>query len=180
MSVPAPRVSVLLTTYNREPFVGEAIESVLAQTFTDFELLIVDDASTDGTVEIARRYADCDPRIRVVVNDRNLGQFANRNKAASLAVGEFLKYHDSDDVMYPHCLQVLVSSLEPYPAAGFALTRGTHWPGGAVPMLLTPRLSFEREYLGSGLFGCGPSGALFRRTAFAELGGFEDEGVPSD
>jgi glycosyltransferase involved in cell wall biosynthesis len=175
-----PRVSILLTSYNREHLIAESIESVLAQTFTDFELLIVDDGSTDRTAEIAQRYAQRDARIRLFVNGHNLGQFANRNKAASLATGEFLKYHDSDDVMYPHCLQVLVASLESYPEAGFALTRGAHWPGGPVPMLLTPRLSFEREYLGSGMFGCSPSGALFRRTVFQELGGFEDAGTPSD
>lgn len=175
-----PRVTVLLTVYNREPFIAESIESVLGQSFTDFELLIVDNASTDRSVEIARQYAARDARIRIVVNDHNLGQFGNRNKSASLATGEFLKYHDSDDVMYPHCLEVLVDSLDRFPEAGFAMTRSAYWPGGAVPMLLTPRLSFQREYLGSGMFGCSPSGALFRREAFAALGGFEDHGSPSD
>src|ERR1043165_8139265 len=104
----APRVSVLLTAYNREAFIADAIESVLVQTFTDFELLIVDDGSTDRTVEIARRYLH-DSRGRLVQNEPNLGQFPNRNYAAQLARGEYLKFHDSDDLMYPHCLAVMIA-----------------------------------------------------------------------
>ena len=102
----APLVSVLMTAFNRAPFIGSSIESVLAQTFTDFELLIVDDRSTDGTLDIACDYERRDRRVRVVRNERNLGQFENRNHAAKLARGGFLKFHDSDDLMYPHCLAV--------------------------------------------------------------------------
>jgi hypothetical protein len=116
----------------------------------------------------------------VVLNERNLGQFGNRNRAASLAAGEFLKYHDSDDLMYPHCLAVMVPLLASEPRAGFGLSTGRSWPGGPAPMLSTPRESYRREFLGYGLFNCGPSGALFRADAFRELGGFEDHGVPSD
>ena len=83
----APAVSVLLTTYNRESFLASAIESVLCPDLQDFELLIVDDGSTDRTVEIARAYERLDSRVRVVVNERNLGQFRNRNRAAELARG---------------------------------------------------------------------------------------------
>ena len=78
-----PAVSVLMTAYNRENYIAESIDSVLAQRFGDFELIITDNQSTDGTVEIARRYERLDPRVRVVVNERNLGQFGNRNRAAS-------------------------------------------------------------------------------------------------
>ena len=95
----APTISVLMTAYNREEFIAKAIESVLASTFTDFELLIVDDASTDKTVEIAQTCAAKDSRINVVVNKKNLGQFANRNKAASYATGTYLKFVDSDDLV---------------------------------------------------------------------------------
>jgi glycosyltransferase involved in cell wall biosynthesis len=175
-----PLVSVLVTAYNRERFIADAIESVLSQTFRDFELLVVDDHSSDGTVQIARAFERHDRRVRVVVNARNLGQFANRNHSAGLALGSFLKYHDSDDVMYPHCLETMVSMLQAYPDAAFGLSNGVAWPGGPCPMLLTPRMAYQREYLGQGLFMCGPSGALFRAEAFRRLGGFEDVGVPSD
>jgi Glycosyl transferase family 2 len=175
-----PLVSVLLTAYNREAHIGASIESVLAQTFTDFELLITDNCSTDATVDVAREYARRDPRIRVVVNETNLGQFGNRNRAAHLARGEFLKYHDSDDIMYPHCLDVMVAPLSSEPRAGFALSTSRDWPGGPCPMLLTPRMSYQREFLGGGLFQCGPASALFRADVFRTLGGFPDKGVGSD
>jgi glycosyltransferase involved in cell wall biosynthesis len=176
----ARAVSVLMTAFNRDAYIASAIESALQQTFTDFELLIVDDRSTDGTLEIARSYERHDSRIRVVTNERNLGQFPNRNFAATLARGEFLKFHDSDDLMYPHCLEVMVSMMRMEPRASFGLSRGVAWPGGACPMLLTPRMAYQREYFGGGLFMCGPAGAIFRTGAFQRLGGFVDVGVPSD
>jgi hypothetical protein len=174
-----PGVSVLLTSYNRERYLSAAIESVLAQSFTDFELVIVDDGSSDGSVDIARRYLR-DSRVRVVENERNLGQFQNRNHAATLARGEFLKYHDSDDLMYPHCLSVMAAALAAEPLAAFALSAHSAWPGGPSPMLLTPRLAYEREFLGYGLFQLGPAAGMFRAKAFRELGGFPIAGVASD
>ena len=176
----APAVSVLLTTYNRESFLAPAIESVLSQTYENFELVIVDDGSTDRTVEIARSYERLDSRVRVLVNERNLGQFRNRNRAAELARAPLLKYHDSDDLMYPHCLSVMVPMLLSEPRAGFGLSSGSRWSGGPCPMLLTPRMAYQREFFGEGLFFCGPAGAIFRAEVFRELGGFPDEGVASD
>ena len=148
----APLISVLLTAYNRERYIAESIESVLAQTNGDFELIVSDDRSSDGTVAIANDYARRDSRIRVSSNERNLGDYPNRNHVASLARGRFLKYHDSDDIMYRHCLQAMAEPLEAEPRAGFALSGSRNWPGGRCPMRLTPRLAYEREFLGSGLF----------------------------
>jgi hypothetical protein len=176
----APIVSVLLTSYNRERYIASSIESVLAQTFGDFELLITDDCSTDGTVDIARSYEPLDRRVRVVVNETNLGDYGNRNRTAQRARGLLLKYHDSDDMMYAHCLAAMVPPLLAYPQAAFGLSSGKDWPGGPCPMLLTPRMSYQREFLGSGMFNAGPSGALFRADALRALGGFEDLGSPSD
>jgi hypothetical protein len=82
--------------------------------------------------------------------------------------------------MYRHCLSALVEPLAAEPRAAFALSGPRFWPGGACPMLLTPALAYEREYLGSGLFHLGPAGALFRAEAFRELGGFSDEPFASD
>jgi hypothetical protein len=175
-----PLVSVLMTAYNREAFLPAAIESVLSQWWPDFELVVVDDRSSDRTLEIAREYARRDERIRVHANERNLGDYANRNHAASFARGEFLKFHDSDDIMYPHCLAVMVQALQSEPRAGFGLSRSRAWPGGPVPMFLTPRQAYQREFLGFGMYMCGPAGALFRTEVFRELGGFQDFGAPSD
>jgi glycosyltransferase involved in cell wall biosynthesis len=176
----APLVSVLMTAFNRERYIAAAIQSVLVQTFDDFELVIVDDGSRDQTVTIAREYARTDARIRVSVNERNLGDYRNRNHAASLARGRFLKYHDSDDIMYPHCLAAMAPALLAEPRAGFALSTAGFWPGGACPMLLTPRMCYQREFLGSGMFNGGPASALFRREMFEALGGFGAFGAASD
>jgi glycosyltransferase involved in cell wall biosynthesis len=180
LPVARPLVSVLVTAYNRESYIAEAIESVLAQTLQDFELIVSDDRSTDSTVAIANEYARRDPRVRVSVNERNLGDYGNRRVVAGLARGRFLKYHDSDDVMYPHCLAVMADSLLKAPSAAFALSASRSWPGGPCPMLLTPRLAYEREFLGFGLFQLGPAAALFRTEAFRELGGFGDAAHASD
>lgn len=175
-----PRISVLLTSYNREDLIAASIESVLAQTLTDFELVICDDGSRDGTVDIINDYARRDTRIRVSVNQRNLGDYGNRRHAASLARGRFLKYHDSDDLMYPHCLATMAGPLEAEPRAAFALSAAGSWPGGPCPMLLTPRLAYEREFLGSGLFQQGPASALFRTAEFLALGGFPEVAYAGD
>lgn len=178
--ISSPLVSVLLTSYNREAFIAESIESVLAQTLADFELIVSDDQSSDATVAIANDYARRDSRIRVSINERNLGDYPNRNHVASLARGRFLKYHDSDDVMYRHCLQAMAEPLAAEPRAAFALSASAYWPGGPCPMLLTPSLAYKREFLGSGLFHLGPGSALFRAEVFRELGGFPLAGAASD
>ena len=90
----APLVSVLLTAFNREKYIAEAIESVLSSTFNNYELIIVDDASTDKTVEIIKGYAAKDSRIRFYVNETNLGDYPNRNKIATYATGKYIKYID--------------------------------------------------------------------------------------
>jgi hypothetical protein len=97
-----------------------------------------------------------------------------------LARAPLLKYHDSDDVMYPHCLEVMVAAIESVPDAGAALSQGRAWPGAPCPMALTPELAFMREFLGHGVFQCGPGGALIRTAAFEAVGGFRDVGIHSD
>lgn len=181
MTAGAPTVSVLMTSYNREAHIADAIESVLAQWYEDFELLVVDNQSTDRSVEIAREYAARDARVRVHVNERNLGQFGNRNRAAELARGRLIRYHDSDDLMYPHCLAVLVPALLAEPRAGLALSMSHDFAGGPCPMLLSPRMIYQREFLSFDRpLLCGPACGLFRTEVFHRHGGFEDRGMPSD
>jgi len=174
------RVTVVVTCYNREKYVGAAIESVLASDFEDFELLVLDDCSADGSVDIARSYTRLDKRVRVVVNETNMGDYPNRNRALDYVKTAFLKYHDSDDLMYPHCLGTLVRLLGAETSAGFALTAGRQWSGGPCPMLMTPKAAYQREFLGEGMFYCGPSGALCRTSVLRDLGGFPNYGAASD
>lgn len=175
-----PRVSVVVTCFNREKFLADAIESVLAGSFEEFELIVVDDASTDDSVEIAQSYVRADERVRLVVNETNLGDYPNRNHALNYVAAPYLKYHDSDDLMYPHCLETLVALLDDAPDAGFALSSSRAWRGGPCPMLLSPQMAYRREFLGGGLFHCGPAGALFRTDVLRARGGFPSRGAASD
>ncbi len=175
-----PRVSVVVTCFNREKFLADSIESVLTNRFEDFELIVVDDASTDASVEIAQSYSRADKRVRVVVNEKNLGDYPNRNHALRYVTAPYLKYHDSDDLMYPHCLETMVALLDDASDAGFALSSSRPWRGGPCPMLLTPQMAYRREFLGGGLFHCGPSGALFRTEVLRDHGGFPLRGAASD
>jgi glycosyltransferase involved in cell wall biosynthesis len=176
--MPPPLVSVLITAYNRENYIAETIESVLAQTFKDFELIIVDDGSRDHTVEIARRYA-ADPRVQVHVNEKNLGQFSNRNRAAGLAKGKYLKYLDSDDVAYPHCLQVMVSGMERFPDAGIGLSEPFR-EDIILPSRMDPVTAWREDLLGSGLFNKAPSSTIILRSAFEQSGGFHHPDALTD
>jgi glycosyltransferase involved in cell wall biosynthesis len=173
-------LTVAITSFNREGYLRDSIESVLSSTFENFELLVVDDASSDGSVELAQSYARTDERVRVVVNESNLGDYPNRNRALELVTTPFLKYHDSDDLMYRHCLETMMDCLREEPTAGFALSSARAWVGGPCPMLLTPRMAYRREFLGGGLFHCGPSGGLFRTEVLREHGGFPLRGAASD
>ncbi len=107
-----PQVSVIMPVYDREKYVGAAIDSILEQTFTNFELIIVDDGSTDGTAEIARRYADRDKRIKHVRLPTNKGEANARNVGIGQARGDFITSMDSDDISLPGRLQQQVEFLQ--------------------------------------------------------------------
>lgn len=113
----SPHVSVILPAYNRETLVARAIDSVLAQTWDDFELIIVDDASTDGTRGVLERYRD-HPRVRLILSDVNRGGSGARNLGIEAARGALIAFQDSDDVWLPHKLAAQVAALEADPAAG--------------------------------------------------------------
>ena len=174
-------VSVLMTVFNREAYLRSAVESVLKSDWTDFELIIVDDCSSDGSIGIATELARSDSRIRLVVNDRNLGDYGNRMKAASLAIGKYIKYLDSDDLIYAHGLRVMVQNMEAHPDAAFAVSHSLSEEMFPYPWRLSPKEAYEKHFLGRGCFGCGPSGAIIRRQVFESAGGFRPEwGVLSD
>ena len=175
-----PLVSVLMTAYNREKFIAEAIESVLASTYNNFELIIVDDGSGDETLAIAKRYELKDARIKVYINNENLGQFANRNKAATFATGKYLKYVDSDDIIYPYSLQMMIDAMQQFPdaALGFCLTHGPC--KNPLPYEVNSQEAFKQHFFEGGLLFVGPSGLIIKRKAFEFVNGYEEYGMPSD
>ena len=108
----APRVSVVMPVYNGEKYLVEAIESILAQTFGDFELIIIDDASQDNTLEILHEYASRDERIRVIENQQNLGISASLNKGLAVSRGEYIARMDADDISLDKRLAVQVDFMD--------------------------------------------------------------------
>ncbi len=108
-----PRVTVFIPVYNRKHYITTAVESILAQTYTDFELLVLDDGSTDGTLDAL---ANChDPRLRLERNPRNLGLPSTRNRGLELAQGEYIALLDSDDKAWPQRLARQVAVLDQRP-----------------------------------------------------------------
>ncbi|TXB63807.1 glycosyltransferase [Phaeodactylibacter luteus] len=167
-----PLVSVLMTVYNREKYIAEAIESVINSSYQNWELIIVDDQSTDQSVAIARKYEQQDSRIKVYINEKNLGDYPNRNKAASYAKGKYLKYLDSDDLIYPHGLAMMVAAMEKYPEAGIGLTYNSYLGATPLPVLQTTEEAFINHFFKKGVLYIGPSGCIYRRQFFEHIGGF--------
>ncbi|WP_457747072.1 glycosyltransferase family 2 protein [Sulfurimonas sp.] len=106
------KVSVLIPSYNYARYLNEAIESVLNQTYENFELIIVDNCSTDETVELVNEYMNKDPRIKLHVNETNIGMFRNYNQALLLAQGEYIKFLNADDKLDSKTLEVFVDILD--------------------------------------------------------------------
>ena len=111
----SPKVSVITPAYNAAPYIGQAIESVQAQTLADWEMIIVDDASTDETAQVVQRYLG-DTRIKFLQNEQNMGAGYTRNRALEAAQGEWIAVLDADDWFAPHRLERLVAFAEDWAA----------------------------------------------------------------
>jgi glycosyltransferase involved in cell wall biosynthesis len=112
---PVPRVGIGMPVYNGEPYVRQSIESLLNQTFGDFELVIADNASTDGTEAICREYVARDPRVRYVRNPANLGGPGNFRRVFALCRGEYHKWSTADDFWDPTAVEKCVAVLDAEP-----------------------------------------------------------------
>ncbi|MBE9047648.1 glycosyltransferase [Pleurocapsales cyanobacterium LEGE 10410] len=113
-----PKVSVLMCVYNGEAHVREALESILEQTFTNLEFVIVEDGSTDSTWEILTKYAERDSRIVLIRNEENLGLERSLNKGLAACQGEYFARQDADDVSLPNRLQLQTNFLDTHPEVG--------------------------------------------------------------
>jgi len=126
VTVYSPKISVLIPTYNYARFLPEAIESVLAQEFRDFELLIVDDCSSDNTAEVVKPFCSRDARVRFTVNPTNLGMVNNWNYCLEQARGEYIKFLFGDDKLWhPQALGQMAALLERHPSATLAASART-------------------------------------------------------
>lgn len=113
-----PKVSVLMPAYNSEKYIAEAIESILNQTFADFEFIIINDGSTDNTAKIVQKYAKSDKRIRFINHTKNKGLIAVLNEGLGLCVGEYIARFDSDDISLPERFARQVEYMDAHPECG--------------------------------------------------------------
>jgi glycosyltransferase involved in cell wall biosynthesis len=187
-----PRVSVVVIFLDAERFIDEAIRSVLDQTYRSWELLLVDDGSSDGSTEIARAHAARSPQVRYLEHEghENRGMSASRNLGIRHAKGEYLAFLDADDVFLPDKLEQQVALLDAQPAAGMLYGRSQYWFGWtgdpadagrdtvqphriAGDVLLEPPRALTLHVSGRAAVPC-PCGVLARREAVLAVGGFEE------
>jgi len=181
MQTNTPLVSVLMTAFNRENYLSQAVDSVLASTYQNWELIILDDCSTDATFNLAQQLALKDNRIKAFKNDNNLGQFKNRNKIVEYAEGKYLKYLDSDDLIYPYGLEQLVFYMEQFPEAGYGLCSIEQDDEKLFPILLSPEDTYKRHFIeGKPVFHKAPLSSIIKTSVFREVRGFPHEAVSGD
>lgn len=136
--VTRPTVSVVMSTYNRESLLPRAIESILSQTFTDFEFIIINDGSADSTSEILENYARQDKRIKIITNRPNQGLIASLNKGLDMARGKYIARMDDDDISLPKRFEKQVKYLDEHPEITVLGTQISP-PGSMTPY------NFQRE-----------------------------------
>lgn len=142
-----PRVTIAMPVYNGSNFIADAIRSILAQTYTDFELIVTDNASTDRTREIVEGFAEQDDRVRYIRNEKNIGAAANYNLGFELARGEYFKWQAHDDELSPDYLENCVNALDEDPSVSLVhtVTKGINGDGKVSPLVgaETPSILFD-------------------------------------
>ena len=179
MTETSPRFSIVVPTFNRAHLMDRIVTSVQRQSITDWELLIVDDGSTDGTQEVVSQLAAVDPRVRYTRLDENSGLPAvARNRGISEALGEFVAFLDSDDYWWPQHLEIHSRRHRGLDAPGLCYsplwTRRRGWPLFGLLFVPSPRQQAEtrHELLQRNSIQC--SGVTVSRTLLVSHGGFNE------
>ena len=175
-------VSICIPAYNNAAYIGQTIESILNQTYTDIELIIVDDNSTDNTFEVISGYSEKDSRVKVFKNEKNLGMSGNWNRCLELCSGEFIKLICADDLLLPESVEKEVSAFEEYPDVvlvssatklvdldgknkGFYKRYPSKKPIDGKKVVR--RGFFNKDYFGA------PLANMYRKSVCMEVGGFD-------
>lgn len=174
-----PIISVVLPVYNRQDLVRRAIDSVLAQTMTDFELLVIDDCSTDATAAVVEEYCS-DPRVRLQCNTTNLGPAGARNRGIELARGRYIAFQDSDDRWFPEKLARQIEMLDRNPGVQACYCGALYYAQGQC-YYIPSEGTLDAESMASGDLSDAvlnsnpitPQALLVERTVFDEVGGFD-------
>ncbi len=179
----APRVSVHMPVHNSERYLDEAVASIRAQTFEDWELIVINDGSTDGSLAVLERHADTDPRVRLVSRE-NRGIGVTRNECLSLARGEFFAAMDSDDISHPERLARQVEYLDNHPDCVAVGTRVRLIdPDGAEIRDWSEYVTHEeidRAHLAGHGGAMTHPASMFRRQMLVDLGGYRSELDPAE
>lgn len=170
----SPLVSVLMSVYNGEPYLRLAVESILNQTFTDFEFIMVDDGSTDSTWSVLIEYAPRDSRVVVVRNEKNIGLTRSLNKALALAKGKYIARQDADDLSLSERLEKQVSYLESHSSVGLLGTSyeviSNDGQVLTVERMPTQNKVLQKKLLNQNCFGHGS--VVIRRVCFDRVGSY--------
>ncbi len=170
-----PKVSIITSTYNRANYLRGAMDSILAQTYADWELILVNDGSTDNTDEIALSYAERDKRIQYI-RQANTGNNVARNNALAKATGEYVTFLDDDDLWLPNKLEVQVAFMDSHPDVGMSYTQiqiNQVKNGMLEKIILYPeKTAATFSELLNDCFIL-PSTVIVRKSCFDEIGGFD-------
>jgi len=173
----SPKVSVILSVYNGRPYLKFAMNSILEQSFTDFELIVVDDGSTDDTLKELKKFSEQDRRVQVLKNKKNRGIPYSKNRGLSVANGELVVCHDADDISYPHRLSAIIDRFDLDPGVGLVsafpqyinengeVYREISFPFPTDNVELQDGLP-DRNYLSDG-------GVAFRNSIYSIVGGYD-------
>lgn len=181
-----PTLSVLITNYNHALYLGETLEGILTQSYLPAEVLVIDDASTDNSVEVIHAFARGNPIVQLIRHEQNMGAVHNVNRLLGLASSDFVLFHSADDKLLPGFIEQSMTLLAQYPEAGLcsslSLLLGGH--GEDLGLFQTPIISKTSSFLppekaltilrryGTWFMG---NTTIYRRVALIEVGGFIPE-----
>ena len=165
-----PKISILITSYNREKYIDECLESVIKFNYTNSEIIIVDDCSSDNTYIQIKKFAESDNRLKIYRNKINLGQFKNRNLAASYASGEYLIFVDSDDTLLSEKLSLWIDILIENPKIDFAICKNSIQ--NEKYRILSSKNALIEHFFSSPFLIVGPGATVIKTKLFKSVGGF--------
>lgn len=179
MKEPVPKISVLLSVRNGLPYVGQTIASILAQTFSDFEFVIVDNCSTDGSRALLQQIAPTDPRIRLLLNERDLGHSGGLNRGLETCRADWIARIDADDVALPNRLERQFAFVQAHPEVAvtccLAYYINEHGQRRGKTFLEITTVEKFRDYMARNeAIGLLHPGILMRRDAVLEVGGYRE------
>lgn len=167
-----PKISVIMSVYNGERYLREAIESILNQTFTDFEFIIVNDGSTDSSLEIIQSYDD--ERIKIINNEKNIGLTKSLNKALKVARGEYIARQDADDISLPNRFEEQIKYLERHPEVALLGTNiyKIDENGKIIGKYIVLAKPSIKDLFNGNQFNHGS--VMFKKEVIDELGGYNE------